>query len=56
MFIGGQWVEASSRDHFESDDPFRAEPWALMLIQPDVAIDHDQARERRRCRWASAGG
>jgi hypothetical protein len=30
MFIGGQWVEASSRDHFESDDPFRAEPWALI--------------------------
>ena len=41
MFIGGQWVEASSRDHFESDDPFRAEPWAL--IPRGTAEDVDRA-------------
>ena len=41
MFIGGEWVEASSRDHFESDDPFRAEPWAL--IPRGTAEDVDRA-------------
>ena len=41
MFIGGEWVEATSRDHFESDDPFRAEPWAL--IPRGTSEDVDRA-------------
>ncbi len=41
MFIGGQWVDASSRDHFESDDPFLATPWAL--IPRGTAEDVDRA-------------
>jgi (Z)-2-((N-methylformamido)methylene)-5-hydroxybutyrolactone dehydrogenase len=30
MYIGGEWVEAASGDSFESDDPYRGEPWALI--------------------------
>ena len=41
MFIGGQWVDASSGDHFESDDPFLGEPWAL--IPRGTAEDVDRA-------------
>jgi acyl-CoA reductase-like NAD-dependent aldehyde dehydrogenase len=41
MYIGGQWVDASSRDHFESDDPFQAAPWAL--IPRGTADDVDRA-------------
>ena len=41
MYIGGQWVDASSGDHFESDDPFLAEPWAL--IPRGTADDVDRA-------------
>src|SRR5215510_10979256 len=41
MYIGGQWVDASSRDHFESDDPFRAAPWAL--IPRGTSEDVDRA-------------
>jgi acyl-CoA reductase-like NAD-dependent aldehyde dehydrogenase len=41
MYIGGQWVDASSRDHFQSDDPFQAAPWAL--IPRGTADDVDRA-------------
>src|SRR5262245_44921762 len=41
MYIGGAWVESSSGDHFESDDPFRAAPWAL--IPRGTAADVDRA-------------
>jgi aldehyde dehydrogenase (NAD+) len=41
MYIGGQWVEASSHEHFESDDPFHAAPWAL--IPRGTADDVDRA-------------
>ena len=30
MFIGGQWVEAESGEHFESDNPYTGKPWALI--------------------------
>ena len=41
MYIDGQWVDAASNDHFESDDPFRATPWAL--IPRGTAADVDRA-------------
>jgi len=41
MFIGGHWVDASSRDLFESDDPFQGRPWAL--IPRGTAADVDLA-------------
>ena len=41
MYIDGQWVDGSSGNHFESDDPFRAEPWAL--IPRGTAADVDRA-------------
>ena len=41
MFIDGQWVDAASGDHFESDDPFLASPWAL--IPRGAAADVDRA-------------
>ncbi len=41
MFIGGEWVEAASGEYFESDDPFLAEPWAL--IPKGNAQDADRA-------------
>ena len=39
MYIGGAWVESSSGEHFESDDPFRAEPWALMPRGTPADVD-----------------
>src|SRR5687768_10688058 len=41
MFIGGRWLDASTGAHFESDDPYRAEPWAL--IPRGSADDADRA-------------
>ena len=28
MFIGGEWVEAASGEHFPSDNPYTGKPWA----------------------------
>jgi acyl-CoA reductase-like NAD-dependent aldehyde dehydrogenase len=39
MYIGGQWVDSSSGGHFESDDPFRARPWALIPRGTPVDVD-----------------
>ena len=41
MYIDGQWVDAASTEYFESDDPFRAEPWAR--IPRGTAADVDRA-------------
>src|SRR5687768_7147987 len=41
MFVGGQWLDASTGAHFESDDPYRGEPWAL--IPRGSADDADRA-------------
>ena len=30
MFIGGEWVEAASGETFPSDNPYTAQPWALI--------------------------
>ena len=30
MFIGGEWVEAASNEHFPSDNPYTGKPWALI--------------------------
>jgi len=52
MYIGGQWVDASSGDYFQSDDPYRGEPWAL--IPKGGAADADRAV--RAARAAFTGG
>ena len=39
MYIGGQWVDSGSGDYFESDDPFRAEPWALIARGTPADVD-----------------
>ena len=41
MFIGGEWVDAASREVFESDNPFTGKPWAL--IPRGGAPDADRA-------------
>jgi aldehyde dehydrogenase (NAD+) len=41
MYIDGQWVEAHSGDHFESDNPYLGRPWAL--IPRGGAADVDRA-------------
>src|SRR5215216_4337144 len=41
MYIGGEWVDAATGDYFESDDPYRGEPWAL--IPRGSADDADRA-------------
>jgi aldehyde dehydrogenase (NAD+) len=41
MYVGGQWVDASTGTHFESDDPYRGAPWAL--IPRGSAEDADRA-------------
>jgi aldehyde dehydrogenase (NAD+) len=30
MYIGGEWVEAASGAHFQSDNPYTGKPWALI--------------------------
>lgn len=42
-FIGGDWVEASSGDYFETDDPFTGKVWAR--IPRCNAADADRAVE-----------
>jgi len=41
MYVDGRWVEASSGDFFETDDPFAGRPWAL--IPRGTAEDADLA-------------
>jgi acyl-CoA reductase-like NAD-dependent aldehyde dehydrogenase len=41
MYVDGQWIEPASGDYFETDDPFRAQPWAL--IPRGTAADVDRA-------------
>jgi aldehyde dehydrogenase (NAD+) len=41
MFIGGEWVDSSSGEHFPSDNPFTGKPWAL--IPKGNAQDADRA-------------
>ena len=41
MFIGGEWVESASKEHFESDNPYTGKPWAL--IPKGNAQDADRA-------------
>ena len=41
MFIGGHWVPAAGGALFDSDDPFRGEPWAR--IPRGTAADVDRA-------------
>jgi aldehyde dehydrogenase (NAD+) len=41
LFIDGQFVDAASGDVFESDDPYRGAPWAL--IPRGTAADVDRA-------------
>jgi (Z)-2-((N-methylformamido)methylene)-5-hydroxybutyrolactone dehydrogenase len=43
MFIGGEWVPASSGEWFESYDPYAGQPWALVAkgskADADSAVD-----------------
>jgi aldehyde dehydrogenase (NAD+) len=41
MYVDGRWADGASRDHFESDDPYRGRPWAL--IPRGSADDVDRA-------------
>ncbi len=41
MYVGGEWVDSGSGDHFESDNPYLGEPWAL--IPRGTAADADRA-------------
>jgi acyl-CoA reductase-like NAD-dependent aldehyde dehydrogenase len=41
MYIGGRWTEPTAHDYFESDDPYRGCPWAL--IPRGTAADVDCA-------------
>ena len=41
MYIGGQRVDAASRDYFETENPYTGKPWAL--IPRGTAEDVDRA-------------
>jgi aldehyde dehydrogenase (NAD+) len=41
MWIGGEWVESASGQHFESDNPYLGKPWAA--IPRGSAEDADRA-------------
>jgi len=51
MYVGGRWVDASVGGHFESDDPYRGEPWAL--IPRGSAEDADRAVKAARQAFTS---
>src|SRR5215216_5902276 len=51
MYIGGEWVDAATGDYFESDDPYRGEPWAL--IPRGSADDADRAVKAARQAFTS---
>jgi (Z)-2-((N-methylformamido)methylene)-5-hydroxybutyrolactone dehydrogenase len=51
MYVGGQWVDASAGGHFESDDPYCGEPWAL--IPRGSAEDADRAVKAARQAFTS---
>ena len=52
MFIGGEWIDAASREHFESDNPYTGKPWAL--IPKGGAQDADRAVRAAHCCAGSA--
>ena len=57
MYIGGQWVEASSHEHFESDDPFHAAPWALIPRgSADDVVDTVEAASANRSSGSGSCG
>jgi aldehyde dehydrogenase (NAD+) len=39
MFIGGNWVDAASGDTFPSDNPYTAQPWALIPRAGKADVD-----------------
>src|SRR5687768_9398685 len=41
MYVDGRWTDGASREYFESDDPYRGKPWAL--IPRGSADDVDRA-------------
>ena len=45
MFIGGEWVPASSGEWFETFDPYAGQPWAL--VAKGSKADADSAVARR---------
>jgi aldehyde dehydrogenase (NAD+) len=51
MYVGGHWVEASGGTYFESDDPYRGAPWAL--IPRGGAEDADAAVKAARQAFTS---
>jgi aldehyde dehydrogenase (NAD+) len=51
MYIDGQWVEPSSGNHFESDNPYLGKPWAL--IPRANAADVDRAVQAARKAFTS---
>jgi aldehyde dehydrogenase (NAD+) len=53
MHIGGQWVDADSGGHFQSDDPFTGKAWAL--IPRGDATDVDRAVTAAHRAFSSGG-
>src|SRR5262245_32164779 len=51
MFIGGEWVDASSGEYFETDNPYLGKPWAL--IPRATADDVDRAASAARRAFTS---
>ncbi len=51
MYVGGRWSDAASGDWFESDDPYRGEPWAL--IPRGTAADVNRAVEAAHAAFTS---
>jgi (Z)-2-((N-methylformamido)methylene)-5-hydroxybutyrolactone dehydrogenase len=39
MFVGGEWIDAESGEYFESDDPYRGEPWAAIPRGSSADVD-----------------
>jgi len=51
MYIGGEWVDAASGAHFESENPYTGRPWAL--IPRGGASDVDRAVQAARKAYTS---
>jgi len=51
MYIGGEWVESASGQHFASDNPYTGQPWAQ--IPRGNAADADRAVQAARKAYTS---
>ena len=58
LFIGGEWIPANSGATYQSIDPYRGVPWAIVpdADRTDVDLAADAARKALDGEWGQASG